>query len=249
MPIKVGESRPEPELCAKVVGILADGMPFTILFPKIKVTSGFSVSFNTDNFANIPFGFKPTSCVPGDPFYEEYEVASAILIAGTGIAVPTAPKNYTVLTGRRALGSAVVLRGRLDDRISCEPSRKDRSMSGEIEVLPPRILKGVIGVDETGLAGMQDPAGILASSVGADASVVAGPGARFCPTVKLTQAQYDALPVKNPRHHVLYHGSLNSGSEDRQPIRQIGLPRVVPAFEDLPRRRSESISQVSSLRS
>ncbi|MBC2806561.1 hypothetical protein C3Y94_025765 [Rhizobium ruizarguesonis] len=115
LPIKLGEDGPEPALCAKAVGILADGMPFTILFPKIKISSGFSASFSTENFSNIPFGFKPQSCVPGDPFYDDYELASAVLMAGTGLMAPAAPPNYAVLTGRLAGGSAVLLRGKRED--------------------------------------------------------------------------------------------------------------------------------------
>lgn len=71
-------------------------------------------------------------------------------------------------------------------------------MSGEIELLPPRILNGVVGVDSTGLAGLQDPAGLVAATAGGDASEIGGPGAVFLVVVSLTQAQYDALPVKNP---------------------------------------------------
>ncbi|MGO7308749.1 hypothetical protein ACCS91_33380 [Rhizobium ruizarguesonis] len=71
-------------------------------------------------------------------------------------------------------------------------------MSGEIEILPPRKLAGVLGFDEDGLAGNQDPVGILVTTAGGDASEFGGAGAIFCIVVSLTQEQYDALPVKNP---------------------------------------------------
>ncbi len=78
--ISVGGQTFQPELSAKIVGILPkDGKPFTIMLPKIKVTKGLATAFQSDNFSNMPFEFTPYAGLPGDPFYGEYGSASAIL--------------------------------------------------------------------------------------------------------------------------------------------------------------------------
>lgn len=70
----------QPELAVKVVGILPkDNSPFTILLPKVKITKGMSVGFQTDNFGNLPFEFTPYAGVPTDPMYPFYGEAAAVL--------------------------------------------------------------------------------------------------------------------------------------------------------------------------
>jgi hypothetical protein len=70
----------QPELAAKVVGILPkNNEPFTILFPKIKITNGLSVSFDSGQFTNLPFEFTPYAGVSTDPFYADYGSAAAVL--------------------------------------------------------------------------------------------------------------------------------------------------------------------------
>lgn len=70
----------QPELAAKVVGILPkNNEPFTILLPKIKITRGLNVSFDSGNFTNLPFEFTPYSAASTDPSYPEFGPAAAIL--------------------------------------------------------------------------------------------------------------------------------------------------------------------------
>lgn len=86
---RVGEVKPvqvgtgvlfQPELAAKVVGILPkNNEPFTILFPKIKITRGLNVSFASDNFTNMPFEFTPYSSVTTDPFYTTYGASAFVM--------------------------------------------------------------------------------------------------------------------------------------------------------------------------
>lgn len=79
--IDIGGQTFQTELAAKVVGILPkDGTPFTIMFPKVKITKGLAASFQSDNFSNMPFEFTPYAGLPGDPFYSEYGAASTILL-------------------------------------------------------------------------------------------------------------------------------------------------------------------------
>lgn len=78
--IDVGATDIQPEFAAKIVGLLPiDNAPFTILLPKIKITRGLGVAFQTDNFGNLPFEFTPYSGVESDPFYSEFGNAAAIL--------------------------------------------------------------------------------------------------------------------------------------------------------------------------
>ncbi|KQS84253.1 hypothetical protein [Rhizobium sp. Leaf383] len=80
--IDVGNTDVQPEFSAKIVGLLPkDNAPFTILLPKIKITKGMGVAFQTDNFGNLPFEFTPYSGVSTDPFFTEYANACAILFA------------------------------------------------------------------------------------------------------------------------------------------------------------------------
>lgn len=70
----------QPELACKVVGLLPkNNEPFTILFPKVKVTKGMNVAFQSDNFGNLPFELTPYNGVPTDPMYNDFGSAAGIL--------------------------------------------------------------------------------------------------------------------------------------------------------------------------
>lgn len=80
--ISIGGTDVQPEFSAKIVGLLpVDNAPFTILIPKIKITKGLGIAFQSDNFGNLPFEFTPYAGVDSDPFYDHYGTASAILLA------------------------------------------------------------------------------------------------------------------------------------------------------------------------
>lgn len=70
----VGSRESQPFLCAKVIGILPDGKtPVTIIFPKIRVTNGFNIGFQSDTYSNMPFEFTPFRMVKSDPQYDEHK--------------------------------------------------------------------------------------------------------------------------------------------------------------------------------
>lgn len=70
----VGSREAQPFLCAKVVGILPDGKtPITIIFPKIRVTNGFNIGFQSDTYSNMPYEFTPFRMVKSDPQYAEHK--------------------------------------------------------------------------------------------------------------------------------------------------------------------------------
>lgn len=65
-------------LSMKLAGSLADGSPIVLLFPKVKITRGFTVGFQTDNYGNLPFEISAFDQVPTDPFYSTIK-AQALL--------------------------------------------------------------------------------------------------------------------------------------------------------------------------
>lgn len=71
--IPVGSYEDQPTMAAKIVGILPEEKePVTLIIPKMRITNGFNMSFQTDQYGNMPFEFTPYEQVPGDPLYEEY---------------------------------------------------------------------------------------------------------------------------------------------------------------------------------
>lgn len=71
--IPVGTFDAQPMLAAKIIGILPEQkQPVTIIIPKMRITNGFNLSFQTDQYGNMPYEFTPYEQVPGDPLYEEF---------------------------------------------------------------------------------------------------------------------------------------------------------------------------------
>lgn len=65
----LGSTKDNPYLSCKIVGQLADQSWVTIYLPKVRVTSGLSLAFKTDNFDNIPFQLTVYDLVTTDPNY------------------------------------------------------------------------------------------------------------------------------------------------------------------------------------
>jgi len=83
--VDVGAAEVQPDLCAKVVGLMPkDNKPFVILFPKIQISKGLGVSFQAENFSNMPFEFTPYAQVSGDATYAIHGDAIAVLFAAGG---------------------------------------------------------------------------------------------------------------------------------------------------------------------
>lgn len=71
--IQVGSQAKRPSFGVKLVGLVPEtGEPVTLLFPKVRITRGMSLAFQTDNFANMPFEFSPQALVSTDPFYADF---------------------------------------------------------------------------------------------------------------------------------------------------------------------------------
>lgn len=75
--VKVGDRSNQPFLNAKVAGVLADGTPVVVLFPKLRLTKGFNMAFSSDNFGNLPFEFAIYDPVTTDPYFSDFPNESA----------------------------------------------------------------------------------------------------------------------------------------------------------------------------
>lgn len=71
--VAIGSLADQPYMSCKVVGRLANGEPVVILVPKIRVVSGLSFAFKTDNFDHIPVSIKAFDLVTTDPFYTMFQ--------------------------------------------------------------------------------------------------------------------------------------------------------------------------------
>lgn len=71
--IDVGSTVDQPYLSAKLAfAKLSDGYEITVLFPKIRISKGFNLSSQTDNYSNMPFEFTPYQMTPADTNYSKF---------------------------------------------------------------------------------------------------------------------------------------------------------------------------------
>ena len=81
--VPVGRKSEQPFLAAKIVGNMADGREIAIEIPKLRITKGFDVTFQTSDYANMPFEFTVYDQIPADVqyarFQEQFDAASAVV--------------------------------------------------------------------------------------------------------------------------------------------------------------------------
>lgn len=75
--IAVGSQDNAPFLSCKIVGTLANGETVPMLFPKVRVKSGLSMAFKTDNFDNIPLELEIFDLVDSDPHFAMFQTIGA----------------------------------------------------------------------------------------------------------------------------------------------------------------------------
>jgi len=80
--VSVGRKSEQPFLAAKIVGTMADNREIAIEIPKLRITKGFDIVFQTSDYANMAFEFTVYDQVPTvDPQYtrfrDEFDGASA----------------------------------------------------------------------------------------------------------------------------------------------------------------------------
>ena len=81
--VPIGRKSEQPFLAAKIVGSMADNVEVCIEIPKLRVTKGFDLTFQTSDYANMPFEFDVYDLVPADTQYarsrDEFDGAPAFL--------------------------------------------------------------------------------------------------------------------------------------------------------------------------
>ena len=71
--VKIGAVPSIPTFGVKLVGVMPDdASPVTLIFPKVRIMKGFQMSFQTDNFANMPFEFTPYALLAADPYFAQF---------------------------------------------------------------------------------------------------------------------------------------------------------------------------------
>lgn len=71
-PVKIAAGGASTHVGVKIVGLLPENKrPIAMIFPKVRITKGLSLAFDTQNFSNMPFEFKPLALLPSDPFYAD----------------------------------------------------------------------------------------------------------------------------------------------------------------------------------
>jgi hypothetical protein len=71
--VKIGAVPSIPTFGVKLVGVMPDdASPVTLIFPKVRIMKGFQMSFQTDNFANMPFEFTPYALLSTDPYFAQF---------------------------------------------------------------------------------------------------------------------------------------------------------------------------------
>ena len=75
--LAVGSQENAPFLSCKIVGTLANGETVPMLFPKVRVKSGLSMAFKTDNFDHIPLELEIFDLVDSDPHFALFQTVGA----------------------------------------------------------------------------------------------------------------------------------------------------------------------------
>lgn len=74
-------TKTDPEYFAlKAVGRAANGDPVVLILPKIRLTGGFTMAFQTDDFGNIPMEATVYDKLPSDPLYARFKDNQAELL-------------------------------------------------------------------------------------------------------------------------------------------------------------------------
>lgn len=73
----MASSADQPFMSMAAVGKLADGSQVKVVVPKIRITKGFTLHFDTKNYGNMPFETTVYRPVSTDPIYTGFETRAA----------------------------------------------------------------------------------------------------------------------------------------------------------------------------
>lgn len=79
--IQVGASTENSLFGVKIVGVLPEQKrPVVLIFPKVRITKGMSLAFDSQNFSNMPFEFKPYVLLPTDTHFAKFETNKQFMV-------------------------------------------------------------------------------------------------------------------------------------------------------------------------
>lgn len=70
--VDVGTKAEQPFFSAMVLGTLADGSEIAVAMPKVRITNGLNLSFNTNDYGNMPIELGIYDLTPTDPHYAQF---------------------------------------------------------------------------------------------------------------------------------------------------------------------------------
>lgn len=70
--VPIGSDKEDVILSAYVVGTIADGTEVALALPKVKVTKGFNMAFNSNDFQNLPLELTVYDQIPSDLHYARF---------------------------------------------------------------------------------------------------------------------------------------------------------------------------------
>jgi hypothetical protein len=78
--LDVGLDNSDHTFAMKVVGLLPNGnKPLVLMFPKVKITKGLDIAFQTNDYGNLPMEVQPYRPVAADSFYDS-DFATAVSV-------------------------------------------------------------------------------------------------------------------------------------------------------------------------
>lgn len=78
--VEVGSKQEQPFFSAVVHGILANGDEVSIGLPKVRVTNGLNLSFQTNDYGNMPIELGIYDLTPSDPHYAIFGATPAAIL-------------------------------------------------------------------------------------------------------------------------------------------------------------------------
>lgn len=71
--VALGSTATNPFLAAKLVGTLADGTPAVVVLPKVRISKGMTMAWNSEQFQSMPFELEIFDLLPSDTFYSSFQ--------------------------------------------------------------------------------------------------------------------------------------------------------------------------------
>ena len=78
--IDVGSKEEQPFFSAMVLGTLADGSEIAVALPKVRITNGLNMAFQSNDYGNMPIELGIYDLTPTDPHYAQFGAVPAKIL-------------------------------------------------------------------------------------------------------------------------------------------------------------------------